>query len=68
MQYRELLVWQRALDAVIRIYELTQQFPSHEKFGLASQLQRAAISVPVNIAEGHGRKATAVSINHLGIA
>ena len=68
MQYRDLLVWQRAMDAVIRIYELTRQFPSHEKFGLASQLQRAAVSVPANIAEGHGRKATAVFINHLSIA
>jgi four helix bundle protein len=68
MQYRDLLVWQKSMDAVIKVYALTQQFPTQEKFGLASQLQRAAVSVPANIAEGHGRKSTAVFINHLGIA
>lgn len=68
MQYRDLLVWQKSMGAVVKVYELTQQFPTHEKFGLANQLQRAAVSVPANIAEGHGRKSTAVFVNHIGIA
>jgi four helix bundle protein len=68
MQYRDLLVWQKSMDAVVKVYELTQQFPAYEKFGLANQLQRAAVSVPANIAEGHGRKSTAVFINHISIA
>ena len=50
------------------IYDITRSLPVEEKFGLATQLQRAAVSIPSNIAEGHGRKSTKAFINHLSIA
>ncbi|MGC1363379.1 MAG: four helix bundle protein [Silvibacterium sp.] len=53
--FRELLVWQRAMQLARDVYETTQGFPRKEIFGLTSQLCRAAVSVPSNIAEGHGR-------------
>jgi len=53
--YKELVVWQRAMDLVTEVYRATAVFPDHEKFGLAAQLHRAAVSVPSNIAEGQGR-------------
>lgn len=53
--YKELIVWQRAMDLVLAIYLLTQKFPSDERFGLTSQMRRAAVSIPFNIAEGRTR-------------
>ena len=53
--YEDLRVWKRGMDLVEVIHALTRDFPSGERFGLASQLRRAAISVPSNIAEGWGR-------------
>jgi four helix bundle protein len=53
--YRDLDVWQIAMDIVVDIYRVTKAFPAEEKFGLTSQLRRAAVSVPSNIAEGHSR-------------
>jgi len=53
--YRDLRVWQRATDLVEQLYRLTRQFPVDERYGLVSQLRRAAISVASNIAEGHTR-------------
>jgi four helix bundle protein len=53
--YRDLKVWQKAMDFVVRTYELTQTFPPSELYGLSSQLRRAAVSVASNIAEGKGR-------------
>lgn len=53
--FRELIVWQKAMNMVTEIYRATQAFPSEERFGLTSQLRRAAVSVPSNIAEGQGR-------------
>ena len=53
--YRELIAWQKAMEMVCTIYKLTASFPSEERFGLASQLRRAAVSIPSNIAEGQGR-------------
>ena len=50
--YKNLLVWQRSMDLVEKIYVLTSQLPSSEQFGLVSQMRRAAVSVPSNIAEG----------------
>jgi len=54
-KYQQLIVWQKAMVLVSHIYELTMVFPDNEKFGLTSQLRRAAVSVPSNIAEGSGR-------------
>ena len=53
--YRDLIVWQRAIELVTAIYRQTTKFADHERFGLTSQLRRAAVSVPSNIAEGQGR-------------
>lgn len=66
--YRELLVWQKAMDLVVATYQLTQYFPASERFGLTSQMRRAAVSVPANIAEGRGRKHLAEYLNHLSMA
>ena len=53
--YRDLEVWRRGVALVKSVHEVTSQFPSSERFVLASQMQRAAISIPANVAEGHGR-------------
>jgi four helix bundle protein len=53
--YRDLRVWQHAIDMVIEIYKVSENFPKHEMYGLTSQMRRAAVSVPSNIAEGKGR-------------
>jgi four helix bundle protein len=53
--YQDLIVWQKAMDMVLKVYDLTKSFPREEVYGLVSQMRRAAISVPSNIAEGKGR-------------
>jgi len=53
--FRELLIWQKAMDIVIRTYELTALLSKDETYGLKTQLQRAAVSIPSNIAEGYSR-------------
>ena len=53
--YEDLEAWQMAMDLVFGVYEATQMFPRHEVYGLTSQIRRAAVSVPSNIAEGKGR-------------
>lgn len=53
--YKDLIVWQRASQLAVAVYELTAQFPESEKFGLYSQMQRAAVSIASNIAEGRHR-------------
>ena len=55
LAHEQLDVWRLAMQLVIGIYKLTEPFPSHEQFGLTAQLRRAAVSVPLNIAEGKGR-------------
>ena len=54
--YRDLIAWQKGIELVTAIYRLTQTFPKDELYGLTSQLRRAAVSIPSNIAEGQGRK------------
>jgi len=56
--YKDLLVWQKGMVLVKNVYQLTQKFPAAEKFGLVSQLRRASVSVPSNIAEGQARQGT----------
>jgi four helix bundle protein len=56
--YRDLLVWQKSMALAKEIYKITAKFPSEEKFGLISQMRRAAVSVPSNIAEGQARNTT----------
>ncbi len=50
--YKELIVWQKSMTLVKELYEITQHFPSKEQFGLTSQMRRASVSIPSNIAEG----------------
>ena len=66
--YQQLLVWQKAMDLVVWCYEITKSFPSEERYGLTSQIRRAGVSVPANIAEGHSRFHTKEFLNHLSIA
>ena len=56
--YKNLIVWQKSITLVKDIYDLTDAFPSEEKFGLISQMRRAAVSIPSNIAEGQARRTT----------
>jgi four helix bundle protein len=56
--YRDLIVWQKAVDLVTEIYRVTDQFPKEEQFGLTSQMRRSSVSIPSKIAEGFGRRAT----------
>lgn len=57
--FKNLIVWQKAHQFVIEVYQLTKLFPSDEKYGLTSQLKRAAVSVPANIVEGYRKKGLA---------
>ena len=66
--FRDLRVWQAGMDLVESIYQLTQVFPQHESYGLTSQVRRAAVSVPSNIAEGHTRESTKEYLHHLSMA
>ncbi len=66
--YRDLKVWQKSMDLAVRTYELTRTFPSEEKYGIVSQMRRAAASVPANIAEGQAKRSTKEFIQMLGIA
>lgn len=66
--YQELIVWQKAMDLVEEVYKASRTFPREEIYGLTSQIRRAAVSVPSNIAEGQGRRTTADFLRHLSIA
>ena len=66
--YKDLLVWQRGMELVKAIYIATRHMPEDERFGLTSQIRRAAVSVPCNIAEGWGRDTTGNYIQYLRIA
>jgi len=66
--FKDLLVWQRGIELVKNVYRLTADFPSEEKFGLTSQMRRAAVSIPSNIAEGQARNTTGEFIQFLAIA
>ena len=66
--YRDLQVWQRGMDLVVESYRLTEKLPNAELYGLVSQIRRAAVSIPANVAEGHGRYHTREFLRHLSIA
>ncbi|UYZ58366.1 four helix bundle protein [Hymenobacter latericus] len=66
--FRKLRVWQEAIELVVQVYAATRQFPPEERFNLSSQLTRAAVSIPSNIAEGAGRIPNGEFVHFLGIA
>ena len=66
--YRDLTVWQKSIDLVIKCYQITSKLPKTEIYGLISQIQRAAVSIPANIAEGKGRNHLGDYTRHLSIA
>lgn len=66
--YRDLIAWQKSIDLVTAVYRSTRSFPREETYGLVSQLRRAAVSVPSNIAEGHARLTTGEFRQFLGHA
>ncbi len=66
--YRELIVWQRAIQMSVALYRFTEEFPKAEVYGLSSQLRRAGVSVASNIAEGYGRMSTGEYKQFLGMA
>ena len=66
--YRDLKVWQKSYRLCLDLYRITKKFPKEEIYGLTSQIRRAAVSIPSNIAEGYGRKTTADYLRFLYIA
>lgn len=66
--HKDLLAWQKAMELVELVYELTRQFPREELFGLATSLRRAAVSIPSKIADGHERDNTREFIHYLSVA
>ena len=66
--FKELIVWQKAMDLVVEVYSITKTLPRNEQFGLISQLRRAVVSIPSNIAEGNSRNTTKEYVQFLNIA
>ena len=66
--YRDLRAWNQAMDLVELVYGVTAKLPADELYGLRSQMRRCAVSIPSNIAEGHGRKGSKEFMHHLSIA
>ncbi len=66
--FRDLKVWQRAMELVVRSYKITSTFPPSERYDLVRQIRRSAVSIPSNIAEGHGRTHLGDYLRHLSIA
>ena len=67
-RFQELVAWQKAHAFVLAVYQLSSHFPAHERFGLCSQFQRAAVSIPANIAEGYRKLGIADKLRFLNIA
>ncbi|NER04650.1 four helix bundle protein [Okeania sp. SIO1I7] len=68
MSYREQFIWKRGIQLSVHCYQLTENFPKSELYGLTNQIRRASVSVPANIAEGYGRKTKNEYIQFLHIA
>ncbi|OOG70597.1 four helix bundle protein [Algoriphagus sp. A40] len=66
--FKELKVWQKAVDLAVKIYTITKSFPTEEKFGLVSQMRRAGVSVPSNIAEGCAKSSSKSFVNALEVS
>ena len=66
--YKDLIVWERSYQLCLEIYKITKAFPKEERYGITSQIRKAAVSIPSNIAEGYGRKTTREYIRFLYIA
>jgi four helix bundle protein len=66
--FKELKVWQKAVDLAVKIYTVSKSFPSEEKFGLVSQMRRAGVSVPSNIAEGCAKSSSKSFVNSLEVS
>lgn len=66
--YWDLKVWQKSVDLAVECYRLSRKLPRSEAYGLASQIQRAAVSIPANIAEGHGREHLGDYLHHMSVA
>src|SRR6266850_2899662 len=66
--YKDLVVWQKGIEIAKLVYQLTARFPAEEKFGLISQMRRAAVSIPSNIAEGQARHTTGEFIQFISHA
>jgi len=66
--FRDLDIWQMGIDVTVRVYRVAEALPKREQFGLVSQMSRAAVSVPANVAEGWARDHTKEYLNHLSIA
>jgi four helix bundle protein len=66
--FRNLLVWQKSIDLVTKMYSSTQKFPKEELFGLTSQIRRSAVSIPSNIAEGYGRDSNKEYLRFLNVS
>ena len=68
MTHKDLDSWKKSIDLVTEIYQLTRLFPDYERFGLSSQMQRSAVSIPSNIAEGSGRDSMKETIHFLYVS
>lgn len=68
LSYKDLEVWRKSMDLVVECYQISNKFPKSEMYGLSSQLQRAAVSIPSNIAEGQQRQHSKEFLQHLSIA
>ena len=66
--FKDLIVWQRSLTLAVEIYRITKEFPREEIYGLTSQIRRAAVSIPSNLAEGHARNTKSLFANFIDIA
>lgn len=66
--YKDLLIWKKGIVLVVKVYQLAKAFPSEELYALTSQIKRASVSIPSNIAEGYGRKADKSYSHFIGVS
>lgn len=66
--FKDIKVWQKSVDLAVKVYHITKEFPSEEKFGMTSQMRRASVSIPSNIAEGTAKSTSKSFVNYLDIS